>query len=74
MVEESRALRMLLAQREAMAVPVAEDLVHDVFAVEDRVQFDDDRREAAAMIQRLVRARVDEEIDHTTEPPTNATA
>ncbi len=61
MSETRTVLEILLGERAKAAPSVPEDLVRDVLGIEERVQFDKDRREAVRKISTVVQARLDQE-------------
>ncbi len=54
-------LEILLREREKLATSVSEQLVKDVFGIEERVQFDEERTEAPQKINKIVQAALDKE-------------
>ncbi len=61
MSEAHTVLEILLGERAKAAPSVPEDLVRDVLGIEERVQFDKDRREALRKISTTVQAYLDQE-------------
>lgn len=61
MSEERTALEILLSERMETASSVPEDLVRAVLGIEERMQFDEDRREAVQKIGKAVQASLDKE-------------
>ena len=61
MSEARTVLEILLEGRPEAAPSVPEALVRDVLGIEERVQFDRDRREAVRKISTVVQARLDQE-------------
>lgn len=61
MSEARTVLEILLGERPEAAPSVPEALVRDVLSIEERVQFDRDRREAVRKISTVVQARLDQE-------------
>ncbi len=55
------ALQILQTERPTVAPSVPLDLVEAVYRIEERVQFDDDRREAAQKIRNAVTAALEKE-------------
>lgn len=72
MSDDSKALQILLHEAEELGGSTPEQLVRDIYAVEEHVQFDQDRREATGRVQRLVRTAVDQEDLQTTEGDADA--
>ena len=72
MTEESKGLRMLLEEAERSGGSVSKDLIRDIYTIEERVQFDRDRREAPLRVQRLVKTAVEQEDLDVAEGDTNA--
>ena len=60
-MNEGGALEIWLDEREVTAPSVPEEVVRAVFEVEERVQFDQERREAAQKISRVVQVALDKE-------------
>ncbi len=56
MSEKRTNLQILLEERARVAPTVPESLVRDILTIEQRVQFDDDRREAVRRIGDAVQA------------------
>lgn len=61
MSEARTVLHILLEERANAASSVPEDLVRDVLVLEERVQFDEVRREAVRKISAIVQASLDKE-------------
>jgi hypothetical protein len=61
MSETPRALQILLEEQPFVASSVSPDLVATIYKIEARVQFDDDRREAARKIRDAVTAALEKE-------------
>ncbi|HZR00550.1 MAG TPA: hypothetical protein VFC93_17255 [Chloroflexota bacterium] len=61
MTEEISALDILLKARPTVAPKVPEELVRQVFEIEERVQFDTDRPQAVRRIQQAVSAAMAQE-------------
>ena len=61
MSEERTVLKILLEERRTAAPSVPEDLVRDVLGIEERVQFDEDRRDAVRKMGTVVSAALDKE-------------
>ena len=60
-MKEENALSFLLAERSQVAAAVPAKLVDDIYGIEERLQFDADRREAAPRIRKVVEAMLDAE-------------
>lgn len=56
MAERPDALRILLRARETRAPKVSEDLIRQIYEIEERVQFDSERLDAVGKIKRAVDA------------------
>lgn len=61
MSKENTALKILLSEKAETAPSVPEDLVRAVLGIEERVQFDADRREAVQKISQAVQASLNRE-------------
>ena len=61
MSEVRTVLEILLEERANTAPSVPEDLVRDILGIEERVQFDEDRRAAVRKISTAVQASLDKE-------------
>ena len=61
MSEARIVLEILLEERSKTAPSVPEDLVRDVLGIEERVQFDEDRRDAVRKIGTVVQASLEKE-------------
>lgn len=60
-MNKANALQILLSERKEVASSVTEDLVRDVFGIEERVQFDEERKEAPQKINNIVQATLDKD-------------
>ncbi len=60
-MNKGSALDILLSEREAVAPTIPESLVRDVLSIEERVQFDEERKEAPQKINSIVQASLDRE-------------
>jgi hypothetical protein len=61
-VSEARTVLEILLEERANAAPsVPEDLVRDILGIQERVQFDEDRRAAVRKISTAVQASLDKE-------------
>jgi hypothetical protein len=61
MSEARTVLEILLEERVNVAPSVPEDLVRDILGIEERVQFDEDRRAAVGKIGTAVQVSLDKE-------------
>ena len=61
-MNKANALEILLSEREEVAPSVPEDLVRGVFGIEERVQFDEERKEAPQKINSIVQASLDKQL------------
>jgi hypothetical protein len=61
MTENRSALRVLLDEARKLGTALPLDLVTDIYKVEELVQFDDERRDAAARVRLLIQTALDRE-------------
>lgn len=61
MSEQRTTLQILLEERSRVAPSVPDSLVRDILSIEERVQFDEDRREAVRKIGAAVEASLGRE-------------
>lgn len=61
MSAQPKPLEILLRERASIAPSVPAKLVEDVYGIEERVQFDEQRTEAAGKIRTAVQAILDKE-------------
>lgn len=62
MNEDSRTVEILLQELPQIAPGISPDLVRSIFHVEERLQFDNDRAEAAPQIKKLVQVHLEKDL------------